>query len=151
MEHYGVSHGKSQSDMLKQSCKKQCYPVLVRQVFQVWNRKFHIFTLANRPFALRVHVSFAAMLEGKQIGCYSLLGKKWLPLMTRKGKYIKFPCHFLLCFKTMGYSQICMMCTSLSDSIKYRSFIYCFKKSLSMFRLVQQFEHTSSLFEFANL
>ena len=61
--------------------------------------------------------------------------------MTRKGKYIKFRRHFLLCFKTMGYLQTCMMCTSLSDSIKNRSFIYCFKKSLSMFRLLQQFEH----------
>ena len=107
--------------------------------------------IPNRPFALRGHVSFAAMLEGKQIGCYALLWKKWLPHMTRKGKYIKFPPHFLLCFKTMGYLQTCMMCTSLSDSIKNRSFIYCFKKSLSMFRLLQQFEHTSSLFEFANL
>lgn len=143
--------GKSQSDMLKQNCKKQCYPVLVCQVFRVSNRKFHIFTLANRPFALRGHVSFAAMLEGKQIGCYALLWNKWLPLMTRKGKYIKFPRHFLLCFKTMGYLRTCMMCTSLSDSIKNRSFIYCFKKSLSMFRLLQQFEHTSSLFELANL
>ena len=35
MEHYGVSYGKSQSDMLKQNCKKQCYRVLVSQVFQV--------------------------------------------------------------------------------------------------------------------
>ena len=113
MEHYGVSYGKSQSDMLKQNCKKQCYPVLICQGFQVSNRKFHIFTLANRPFALRGHVSFAAMLEGKQIGCYALLWKKWLPLMSGKGKYIKFPRHFLLCFKTMGYLQTCMMCTSL--------------------------------------
>ena len=105
----------------------------------------------DRPFALRSHVSSAAMLEGKQIGCYALLWKKWLPLMTRKGKYIKFPRHFWLCFKTMGYLQTCMMCTSPSDSIKNRSFIYCFKKSLSMFLSLQQFEHTSSLFEFANL
>ena len=30
----------------------------------------------NRPIALRSHVIFSAMLEGKQIGCY---GKQWLP------------------------------------------------------------------------
>ena len=68
--------------------------------------------------------------------------------MTWKGKYIKFPRHFWLCFKTIGYLQTCMMCTSLSDSVKNRSFINCFKKSLSMLRSLQQFEHTSSLFEF---
>ena len=117
---------------------------------QLFSKTFTVLE-CNRPFVLRGHVSFAAMLEGKQIGCCALLWKKWLPDMTRKGKYIKFPRHFLLCFKTMGYLQTCMKCTSLSDSIKNRSFIYCFKKSLSMFRLLQQFEHTSSLFEFANL
>ena len=73
---------------------------------------FLILLYRYRPFALRGHVSFAAMLEGKQISCYALLWKKWLLLMTRKGKYIKFPRHFLLCFKTMGYLQTCMMCTS---------------------------------------
>ena len=125
--------------------------LLANRIFMLPITSFLILLYRYRPFALRGHVSFAAMLEGKQIGCYALLWKKWLPLMTRKGKYIKFPRHFLLCFKTMGYLQTCMMFTSLSDSIKNRSFIYCFKKSLSMFRLLQQFDHTSSLFEFADL
>ena len=96
----------------------------------------------NRPFALRGHVSFAAMLGGKQMSCYALLWKKWLPLMTGKGKYIKFPRHFWLCFKTMGYLQTRMMCTSLSDSIKNRSFIYWFK---NRFRCSVHFNSLSTL------
>ena len=90
--------------------------LLANRIFMLPITSFLILLYRYRPFALRGHVSFAAMLEGKQIGCYALLWKKWLPLITRKGKYIKFPRHFWLCFKPMGYLQTCMMCTSLSDS-----------------------------------
>ena len=34
-----------------------------------------VWYVRNRPLALRSHVIFSAMLEGKQIGCY---GKQWL-------------------------------------------------------------------------
>ena len=48
---------------------------------------FKISKLSNRPFALRSHVIFSAMLEGKQIGCY---GKQWLPRGITIGQLRKY-------------------------------------------------------------
>ena len=43
--------------------------------------------LGYRRLALRSHVIFSAMLEGKQIGCY---GKQWLPRGITKGQSRKY-------------------------------------------------------------
>ena len=44
------------------------------------------FSSCDRPFALRGHVSFATMLEGKHIGCYALLWKNGCLIGNTRGK-----------------------------------------------------------------
>ena len=79
----------------------------------------------NRSFALRGHVSLAAMLEGKQIGCYALLWKKWLPRRKHEVNWSSF-------FAMFGSVRNKRILTHIHDVYK----IHGFSKKLLIYLLL---------------